>query len=151
MYLKILTFIICVINFSHVFAEKKSTVQFLNSGQVLPENLPFSEAVIANGFLFLSGQLGNIPGTLKLVEGGIKNESLQTMQNIKAALNAHGYDMNHLVKCSVMLADIKDWQAFNAVYQTFFVDYYPARSAWATNGLALGARVEVECIAAVNQ
>ena len=71
-----------------------------------------------------------------------------TMENIKATLEVHGYSMKHLVKCTVMLADIDEWGSFNEVYKTFFSPPYPARSAFAASGLAVGARVEVECIAA---
>jgi 2-iminobutanoate/2-iminopropanoate deaminase len=130
-------------------AEPARPTQFLNSGKVVPKDLPFSEAVLAGNTLYLSGQLGVEPGTLKLVPGGIQAEARQTMQNIKSSLEAHGYSMKQLVKCTVMLADMADWPAFNEIYKTFFGGQYPARSAFGATGLALGARVEVECIAAV--
>jgi 2-iminobutanoate/2-iminopropanoate deaminase len=130
-------------------AEPATPPRFLNSGVVLPKDLPFSEAVLVGDTLYLSGQLGVEPGTLKLVSGGLKAEARQTMQNIKTSLEAHGYSMKQLVKCTVMLADMADWPAFNEIYKTFFEGKYPARSAFGTTGLALGARVEVECIAAV--
>jgi enamine deaminase RidA (YjgF/YER057c/UK114 family) len=69
------------------------------------------------------------------------------MANIKTSLEANGYAMSDLVKCTVMLTDMTEWAAFNEIYKTYFVDRYPARSAFGANGLALGARVEVECIA----
>jgi len=87
---------------------------------------------------------------MKLVAGGIENETRQTMENIKTSLEAHGYSLNDLVKCTVMLADISEWTKFNEVYRTYFTDHFPARSALGANGLALGARVEVECVAAVD-
>lgn len=127
----------------------KPRIEYLNSGKVLPKSLPFSEAVRVGDMLYLSGQIGIEPGTTKVVAGGIDAEAKQAMQNIKTSLEAHGYAMNNLVKCTAMLADMKDWPAFNDVYKTFFTDHYPARSAFGANGLALGARVEVECIAAV--
>lgn len=123
------------------------TVQFLNSGQVLPTTLPFSEAVRVGNLLILSGQIGNLPGTLTLAEGGMAAEARQVMENIKTTLAAHGYTMGHLVKCTVMLADMADWPAFNEIYRSYFTAPFPARSAFGANGLALGARVEVECIA----
>jgi 2-iminobutanoate/2-iminopropanoate deaminase len=132
-------------------AAEAPAVEFLNSGKVLPATLPFSEAVRVGNLLFLSGQLGITPGSMKLVEGGIKEQARQTMQNIKSTLEAHGYSMNQLVKCTVMLADMSEWGTFNEVYKTFFEGKYPARSAMGVNGLALGARVEVECIAAVGR
>jgi|SRR5687767_14871077 2-iminobutanoate/2-iminopropanoate deaminase len=127
-------------------------VEFLNSGKVLPTNLPFSEAVRVGNTLYLSGQIGITPGKMQLVSGGIREEARQTMQNIKSTLEAHGYSMSQVVKCTVMLADMSEWGTFNEVYKTFFTGgRYPARSALGANGLALGARVEVECIAAVDK
>jgi 2-iminobutanoate/2-iminopropanoate deaminase len=130
-------------------AEPTVPVRYLNSGEVLPKNLPFSEGVLVGNTLYLSGQLGVEPGTLTLVSGGFSAEARQTMENIKRSLEAHGYSMKQLVKCTVMLADMADWPAFNEIYKSFFSGQYPARSAFGTTGLALGARVEVECIAAV--
>ncbi len=123
-------------------------IEFLNSGKVLPTNLPFSEAVRVGNTLYLSGQIGIVPGTMKLVPGGMPEEAKQTMENIRISLEAHGYQMSDVVKCTVMLADIGEWSAFNQIYRTYFTGKYPARSALGANGLALGARVEVECIAA---
>jgi reactive intermediate/imine deaminase len=124
-------------------------IEYLNSGKVLPATLPFSEAVRVGNTLYLSGQIGIVPGSMKVVPGGIKEETKQAMENIRTALGAHGYGLTDLVKCTAMLADMSEWPAFNEVYKTFFTDHYPARSAFGANGLALGARVEIECIAAV--
>jgi len=140
----------CMLICNLTFAQKSTSAEFLNSGKIAPTTLPFSEAVKVNGTLYLSGQLGNIPGTMKLVPGGMKEEARQTMDNIKTVLEAQGYTMKNLVKCTVMLADISEWSAFNDIYKTYFDTHYPARSAFATNGLALGARVEVDCIAVAN-
>lgn len=129
-------------------AAPKSKAEYLNSAKVLPNKLPFSEAVRVGDLVFLSGQVGIAPGTMKVVDGGIKEETRQAMENIKATLGAHGYTMNDLVKCTAMLADIGEWSAFNEVYKTFFTDHFPARSAFGASGLALNARVEIECIAA---
>ena len=126
-------------------------IEYLNSGKVLPKTLPFSEAVRVGSTLYLSGQIGIEPGTTKVVDGGIQAEAKQALQNIKTSLEANGYGMNDLVKCTAMLADMKDWPAFNDVYKTFFTTHYPARSAFGANGLALGAHVEIECIAAVDK
>ncbi len=130
-------------------AAEPSSVEFLNSGKVLPTNLPFSEAVRVGDTVYLSGQIGIVPGSMKLAPGGIKEEARQTLENIKTSLEANGYALGNVVKCTVMLADISEWGVFNEVYKTFFSKPYPARSALGVNGLALGARVEVECIAAV--
>ncbi len=122
-------------------------VEFLNSGKVTPTTLPFSEAVRVGETLYLSGQIGVRPGQEELVPGGIEAEARQTLENIRTTLETHGYSLRDVVKCTVMLADIAEWAAFNAVYRTFFPPPYPARSAFGATGLALGARVEVECIA----
>jgi 2-iminobutanoate/2-iminopropanoate deaminase len=132
-------------------AEQPPSVEFLNSGKVLPRNLPFSEIVRHGDTLYLSGQIGIQPGTTTIVPGGVREEARQTMENIKSSLEAHGYSLANLVKCTVMLADIADWPAFNEVYKGFFSSGYPARSAFGANGLALGARVQVDCIGAVGE
>src|SRR5688572_7094720 len=108
--------------------------------------LPFSEAVAANGLLFVSGQLGNLPGTLDLAPGGIASESAQALANMVAVLQRHGCTQRDVVKCTVFLADIAEWPAFNDAYRQVFAAPFPARSALAASGLALRARVEVECI-----
>jgi 2-iminobutanoate/2-iminopropanoate deaminase len=125
----------------------KGKVAYLNSGK-LPPNLPFSEAVRAGHTLYLSGQIGIKPGSTTLVDGGISAQARQAMDNIKATLEGNGYAMDDLVKCTAMLADIAEWGAFNDVYKTYFKPgHFPARSAFGASGLALGARVEIECVA----
>jgi reactive intermediate/imine deaminase len=127
----------------------KPKVEFINSDKAKAAGFPFSQAVQVDHTLYLSGQIGIDPTTNKLAEGGVGPEARQAMQNIKALLAEHGHSMADLVKCTVMLADIKEWPAFNEVYRGFFDGRFPARSAFAGSGLALGARVEVECIAVV--
>ncbi len=112
-------------------------------------NLPFSDAVRVGNLLFLSGSIGVIPGTMKLAPGGITGETRQTMENIKATLEKYGSSLGEVVKCTVFLADIADWSAMNEVYTEYFPVKPPARSALGANGLALGARTEIECIATV--
>ncbi len=82
-----------------VFADEAGSVEFLNSGKVLPTNLPFSEAVRVGSTLYLSGQIGIVPGTMKLAPGGIKQEAKQTMENIKTSLEAHGYSRAIVESC----------------------------------------------------
>ena len=130
-----------------VLAKDRPKVEFLNSGKVYPAGVPLAEAVRVGDTLYLSGQIGIQPGTLKLVPGGIKEEAKQALTNIRTTLEAHGYTMRDVVKCTVMLADIAKWGDFNDVYKTFFSEPFPARSAIGANGLAIGAQVEVECIA----
>jgi len=110
----------------------------------------FSTAVRSGDLLFLSGQIGTLPGveTPTLVEGGIGAETRQTMENVITVLRAEELSLDDLVKCTVFLADIADYGAMNQVYLDFFPSNPPARSAMAGSGLALGARVEIECIAA---
>lgn len=122
--------------------------EYLRSPNTVKNELPFSDAVRVGDLVFLSGQIGNVPGSLKLADGGIEGQARQAMKNIGNALDFAGSSWQHVVKCTVFLADIKDWAAFNAVYREFFTGNLPARSALAANGLAMGAKVEVECIAA---
>lgn len=126
---------------------RRDHVRHLPSSGVLPASLPFSEGVAVGRTVFLSGQLGVRPGTLELVNDTPDAEFRQVMDNIAAVLAANGMSTANLVKVTVMLRDIADWPAFNAVYETYVQRPYPARSAFAASGLALGARVEVECIA----
>jgi 2-iminobutanoate/2-iminopropanoate deaminase len=123
--------------------------QFLNSPRAVELDRPFSEAVRAGDFLFLSGQLGEVQETGKLAEGGLEAEARQTLANVKRVLEANGASLSDIVKCTVFLADIAEWPAFNVVYREFFQKPYPARSALAASGLAMNARVELECIAYV--
>jgi reactive intermediate/imine deaminase len=111
--------------------------------------LPFSEAVQVGDTLYVSGQVGNLPGTLTLAAGGIGPEARQALDNLRAILERHGSSLDRVVKCTVFLADIKEWPAFNEIYRSYFKTNLPARSALAASGLALGSRVEVECIAYV--
>jgi 2-iminobutanoate/2-iminopropanoate deaminase len=131
-------------------AGEAASVEFLNSGKVLPTTLPFSEAVRHGDTLYLSGQIGVKPGTMELVEGGVVAEARQTLDNIRTTLEAHGYGMSDVIKCTVMLADMTEWSAFNEIYQSYFEPPYPARSAFGASGLALGGRLELECIAAAD-
>jgi len=108
----------------------------------------FSPAIRTGNLIFLSGQIGLEPGTLELVPGGIAAETEQTLMGIRSLLNDIGLDMEDVVKCTVMLADIEDYPKMNEVYRKYFPSDPPARSALAASGLALGARVEIECIAA---
>lgn len=121
--------------------------QFLNSPRALELDRPFSEAVRAGDFLFLSGQIGENPETGKLAEGGIEGEVRQTLTNVKRTLESNGAALTDVVKCTVFLADIAEWPAFNTIYVEFFKPPFPARSALAASGLAMNARVELECIA----
>lgn len=109
-------------------------------------NRPFSDYVRVGNVLYLSGKLGT-DSSGKLA-GGIAAETKQTLENIRSVLEKNGSSLDRVVKCTVMLADMKEWAEMNSVYTTFFKkDRMPARSAFGTTGLALNARVEIECIA----
>lgn len=96
--------------------------------------------------LYLSGALGNKPGTREVVPGGLAAETKQTMDNIGAVLAANGLGFDDVFKCTVMLADMDKWEDFNKVYVTYFKPgRLPARSAFGASALALGAQVELEC------
>ena len=122
--------------------------EFLNSEESKSLALPFSEAVRVGDLMILSGQLGTLPGTTDLAPGGIQGQARQAMENVKSILQRNGSSMDQVVKCTVMMADISEWPAFNEVYVTYFPGPKPARSAFAASGLAFGAKVEVECWAA---
>ena len=111
---------------------------------------PFSPAVRVGGLIFVSGQIGarTEGGRMVLVPGGIEAETRQAMDNVREIVERAGSSMDRVVKCTVMMADMAEWPRMNAVYATYFPGPRPARSALGANGLALGARVEVECIAA---
>ena len=124
-------------------------VQYLNMPGTEELGLPFSSAVRVDNMLYLSGNIGNLPGSLELAPGGIQAETRQTMENMKAVLEQFGSSMDQVVKCTVFLADMSEWPAMNEVYRTYFTKP-PARSALGANGLAVNARVEIECIATVD-
>jgi reactive intermediate/imine deaminase len=109
---------------------------------------PFTPAVQVGDVIYLAGQIGTSASAQGgVVPGGIQAETRQTMENIKDVLEKSGSSMAHVVKCTVFMADMAEWDAMNEVYTTFFPGNKPARSALGANGLALNARVEIECIA----
>ena len=107
---------------------------------------PFSSAVQVGDILYLSGEIGVAGEGFGLVLGGIEPETHRMFERIKATLAQHGLGLKDVFKCTVMLADMSEWQAFNKIYSGYFVPgRYPTRSAMGVSGLALGARVEMEC------
>jgi 2-iminobutanoate/2-iminopropanoate deaminase len=111
-----------------------------------PFSGPYSESARVGDLLFLAGQVGEYEDG-KLVAGGIKAEAEQIMLNIKAALARRGLGLQHVVKCTVLLADIAEWGTFNEVYEKHFSQPHPARTALGATGLVLNARAEMECVA----
>ena len=125
----------------------KSAVSFLHGPGEVP-GLPFSSAVRVGDLLFLSGQIGNVPGTRQPVDGGITAQTRQTLENITTMLAFAGSSLDRAVKCTVFLADIQDFAAMNAVYATYFpAGRRPARTCVGVTGLARGARVEIDLVA----
>ena len=110
-------------------------------------NFPFSDASIVGNIIYVSGQVGSKPGTREVVDGGIGAETIQTLENIKMILNDLGSNSDKIFKCLCMLEDINDYSEMNNAYTKFFNsrDYLPSRSTFAGSGLALGAKIEIEC------
>ncbi|MBE6310717.1 MAG: RidA family protein [Bacteroidales bacterium] len=108
---------------------------------------PYSQAIEANGMVFVSGQLPVDPATGEFAEGGIKELTRQSLTNMKNILTEAGLTMDNVVKTTVFLADMADFAAMNGVYASFFEGVAPARSAVAVKTLPKNALVEIECIA----
>ncbi len=108
---------------------------------------PYSQAIEANGFIFASGQVPINPATGEFVEGGVKEQTKQSLTNLSHVLEAAGTDLSHVLKTTVFLSDMANFGAMNEVYATFFKEPYPARSAVAVKTLPKGALVEIEVVA----
>ena len=109
---------------------------------------PYSQAIEVNGFVYASGQLPIDPATGQFPEGGIKEQTAQSIKNAQMILEAAGTDLKHVVKTTVYLANMSDFAAMNEVYSQFFSEPFPARSAVAVKDLPKAALVEVEVVAA---
>ena len=108
---------------------------------------PYSQAIEANGMLFISGQIPIDPAIAKVVEGGIKEQTEQVMKNIEAILIEAGYSFANVVKSTCLLSDMENFAAMNEVYGKYYAENPPARAAYAVKGLPLGVMVEIETIA----
>lgn len=124
----------------------KESPEFHKSHYPKKAEAPFSDAVEANGFLFLSGQIGMDHHSRELVDGGIVPETKQAIENIKEVLELHNSNLSKVIKVNVILRDIKDFAAFNAVYVNYFT-HRPARTTFAASGLAKEAQIEIEVVA----
>lgn len=124
-----------------------SEIKFHKSHEPSRANVPFSDAVETENLLFLTGQIGKDHKAGKLVEGGIKAETKQVILNIQDVLKQHNLTLDDVVKCTVILKDINDFTAFNSVYTRYFTKK-PARTTFAAGGLAGGASIEIDVIAA---
>lgn len=109
---------------------------------------PYSQAIEVNGFVYASGQLPIDPATGSFPEGGVQEQTRQSLENVKAILEEAGLTLANVVKTTVYLADMGDFAAMNSIYSEYFREPYPARSAVAVKALPKGALVEVEVIAA---
>lgn len=110
-------------------------------------DLPFSSAVVVGDMIYLAGEIGRAPGSTTLVEGGVGPQTRQIFENYRATLARHGSGLRDIVKCTVFLDDMTKFAEMNAVYVEFFPDEKPARSTFGVDGLALGAALEIECLA----
>lgn len=129
-------------------AAQKPDRQVINAPGV-PPGLPFSSAVRIGNVLYLSGQIGVLPGTRQLADTGVAGQTRQVFENMQAVLTSAGSSLERVFKCTVFLSNIADYAKMNEVYATYFPKDPPARSTVAGSGLALGARVEIECLATV--
>lgn len=111
---------------------------------------PYSHAIIANGFVFTAGQLGLVPETKKMIDGGIEEQTRQVLNNVKTILEAAGTSLDKVVKTTVFLKDMNDFVAMNGVYATFFAENYPARSTVQVARLPQDALVEIETVAVLD-
>ena len=110
---------------------------------------PYSQAIQVGNLVFTSGQIPIDPSTGAFVKGGIKEQTRQSLTNVKAILEESGFSMSNVVKTTVFMADMNDFADMNAVYAEFFSEPYPARSAVAVKTLPKGALVEIEVVAAI--
>lgn len=127
-------------------SSKVNSLIFHKSHEPRKQSAPFSDAVQFRNIFFLSGQIGMDHSTRTLVEGGIENETKQTLENIKAVLEQHQLEMKDVVKATVILDDINDFSAFNSIYSEYFPQK-PARTTFAAEALARGAKIEIEVVA----
>ena len=133
-----------------IFTYGQNGVEYINSQENIDSGYPFSEAVIVNNIVYLSGKVGRLPSG-ELIKGGIEAETTQTLKNIESVLRRIDLTKEDIFKCTCMLVDIKDWPKMSKAYKSFFErENLPARSAFAGSGLALGAKIEIECLAKDN-
>jgi 2-iminobutanoate/2-iminopropanoate deaminase len=118
----------------------------ITSPELAPPVGPFSQAIKVDGFLFLSGQVGQDPATGKVVEGGIEAETERIFQNLSAVLKAAGRSFDDVVRAGVFLKNMSDFAAMNSIYAKYFSQPFPARTTIAAAALPLGACVEIDLI-----
>ena len=144
---KVLVFYIFILMSIQSCNDSNPEIVFHRSHEASRTNVPFSDAVETDDLLFLTGQIGKDHKKGELISGGIKAETKQVIENIEAVLKYHGLSLDNVVKCTIILKDISDFNDFNSVY----IDYFkkrPARTTFAASGLAGGASIEIDVIAA---
>ena len=135
-----------IVKESNTVTEAK--IEFLESKIERRKSAPYSDAVRIGDILFLTGQVGFNNDSLKLAHGGIKAETIQALENIKAVLETNGSDLEHVAKCTVILTDMNDFSAFNEVFRQYFPKNKPARTTFVAD-LVIDAKIEIDVIAAV--
>jgi len=131
-------------------SERKSPMKKEIKTKNAPEAIgPYSQAILANGFVFASGQIAIDPASGDLLQGDIKEQTRQVLNNLKAVLEASGSSLEKVVKCTVFLDDLNDYTKMNSVYSDFFVSPYPARAAVQVARLPKDVKIEIEAIAVV--
>lgn len=141
---RILIISVLLISGSAVFAQKK---QIIKTDAAPVPIAPYSQAVKANGFIFVAGQIGLDPSTRKLVEGGVEKETHQIMNNISAVLKAAGVDLKHVVNTTIYLKDLSNFELVNKIYGTYFTGDFPARTTIGVANLPGGASIEIAVVA----
>ena len=136
----------CLFLAANSYSQEIKGIVFHPSHEPKKQSAPYSDAVEAGDLFFLAGQIGMDHSTRTLVEGGIREETRQAIENIKAVLAQHGLNLDQVVKCTVILSTMEDFAAFNEIYSAYFVKK-PARTTFAASGLARDARVEIDVIA----
>ncbi|XP_009953454.1 PREDICTED: ribonuclease UK114, partial [Leptosomus discolor] len=121
--------------------------KIISSAKAPPAQGPYSQAVLVDRTMYVAGQIGIEPSTGQLVSGGVKEEAKQALKNMGEILKAAGCDYGNVVKTTVLMADIKDFNDINDIYKQFFKTNFPARAAYQVAALPKGARVEIEAVA----
>ncbi len=139
MKISVITFIALFTAFG-IFAQNK---EIIKTDKAPVPIAPYSQGIKANGFLFVSGQIGLNPSTRKLVDGGMEAEATQIMENIRAVLSAGGASMEDIVSVTIYLKNINDFQKMNEIYGRYFTGNFPTRSTVGVSSLAGGANIEI--------
>ena len=141
--------VICV--FASVYGQGKTDRRIVKLPGSGPSGAPISPAIVVGDLVFTSGQIGLDPKTGQMVEGGLEQQAEQVLKNLATVLEAAGSDMGHVVKATVFLADMNDYQAMNQIYRNHFKQDFPARSAVQVARLPANARIEIEAVAVLKK